>query len=393
MGDTLFGFTPKEVYQASFDLGVAGAVTSGIGSYFSAAGNKAALSSSAQLDMINARSSAMAADTQADLSLVNTKSAFEAQTFNAAMGFQDTLSNTQASEFSAEFGLQKTTNDANLNIMHATNSGAFSELQADNSAKVGMIQAQSQAAALQAGAQMDELQAQLHELQAQSSLLHGQWKEQDMRMQYAQAKSQVTVRMGAGNIDMGQGVGLQARVGIDLMAERAATQIQQETLMQAFGSRLQEAQAQVSASSKMMQAGQVVSMAALSGELTKNMTHLQAVNSIGEAKLQGDYAISNANYNLAMTHANNTYTLSTAASKVQWTNSMASAGLINAEAALAHERVNSKISLENAQSMANIKQARADSISPGMSFLTSILGSATSLGGQWANMQRSINGV
>lgn len=265
---------------------IGGMFNSAVGSYNAAAGQRQAIQAGAQLDRINANSSALALTGQADLELVNAQA-----NYNATLA-------------QADFGELQAKHDAYA---------------LKTSAAISAVRAGSQAAELEAGAQMDEMSAQLSELQALSIMQRGEQKEQDSRMQFAAAKSKATASMAARGLDLGQGAPLAVRAGHDLMSENTAIRIQQAVLMDAFGQRTQASAARVGAASKRSRAALTESMAGLE-------TGLAAVNADYATTMAG--AQSTAMKALAaagMLNANASATYKTTMAGVMRDNAMAAA--------------------------------------------------------------------
>lgn len=284
-----------------------GVLTSAVGSYYSVAGQKVALSAQAQLDYINVRSSALAMTGNADLSMISAKSQASSSVFGAQM---------------AQIGAEQ------------------SAMEMKAGAAISAARAGGQIASLEAGAEVDDLSAQLAELQAQSSLLHGEWKEQDTRLQAAQAKSKATASMGARGLAMDEGTPMAVRAGYQVMAERAAIQIQQETLMQAFSYRTNERQAQISAAGKRAQAGAIASASSI------------------------ESALADAKAGFVKTNA---------AAMLDYTKAMARVGLLTAQAQADYSKGMAGIMVDNAAAARDVRLTQTDALSPTLSAVNTAL--------------------
>lgn len=355
---------------ASAAMQFVGMVSSAVGAHDAAVSQKMAISAQAQMDKINARSSALAMNGQADLELINQKAGFEAMSFNSSM---NTL-NTEARIFDAKSG-------ASLNMLGAETSAAMTTLQAGTHVALSTIQSGMQTDALEVGAHMAEQSAGLLELQAESTMLHGEWREQDSRMQYAQAKSRATVQMARGNLDMSEGTPLAQKVSIDVMSERAATMIQQDTLMQAFGQRTQASNSLLDAGIKRAQAKTITSMTAIQNTADLSIADMQAKGVVQQAALKS-----------ALTDMNAEFELHLAQSQSDWTAAMVHAGTLTAEAAANYKHTMATVLEENASASAAVKQAMSDGISPNIAFMNSILGSSGQVASSWYNVSRTTSG-
>jgi hypothetical protein len=379
---------PDSFGSAGVALQFVGMISSAVGAHDAAVSQKMAISAQAQMDKINARSSALAMNGQADLELINQKAGFEAMSFNSSM---NTL-NTEAHIFDAKSG-------ASLNMLGAENSAAMTTLQAGTQASLTLTNAYSKSAisaiqsgmqtdALEVGAHMADQNANLMELQAQSTLLHGEYREQDSRMQYAQAKSRATVQMARGNLDMSEGTPLQVKVGIDVMSERAAIMIQQDTLMQAFGQRTQASNSLMDAGIKRAQAQSITSMTAIQNSTDIKMAETQAATGIKLGDMAAASTLQQAALKTALTDMNSEFEMHTAQSQSDWTAAMSHAGMLNAEAAAAYKHTMATVLETNSAASAAVKQAMADGISPNMAFLSSVLGSAGQVANSWYTMNK-----
>lgn len=346
---------------------VIGAVSSAVGARDAANMQGIMLSAQAQMDKINARSSAMAMNGQADLDFINQKSGFEAMSFNSTMNMMGVKENI----FNQEAGAQ-------MNMLGAESSAAMTITSSYSHAALGILQSTSQANSLNTGAQIDEQNAALMEMQAQSTLLHGETAEQNSDMQYAQVKSHATVQMARGNIDMAEGAGVMQKVGIDLMSQRAADLIKQDTLMQAFGQRVQESNMRMSAGQKRAQAASVLEMG-----------KVQAATDIKLGDMSAAATLQNAQLKSALTHMNSEFELGTAQAQFDWTSSMMKAGMVNAEAGLAYKHTMAEILVKNSAASAAIKNALASGINPDSAFLSSLLSGAGQVANSWYQMNRT----
>lgn len=355
----------------SFGMGlsIAGMFMSAVGAHDAAASQKLAISAQAQLDQLNARSTAMAMNGQADLDLMNQKAGFEAMGFNSAMN----LLGTKAQIFDAKSGAQ-------LNMLNAETSAGMTLLSANTRAALADIQAGMQTQSLEVGAHIADQNASLLDLQADSTMLHGEWREQDSRMQYAQAKSRATVQMARGNLDLSEGTPLAQRVGIDLMSERAAIMIQQDTLMQAFGQRTAASNARLDAGLKRAQAQTITSM-----------TSIQNASDLGMADLAASSALRQATLKTALTDIDSQFQMQMSLSAGEWTQAMMQAGMLEANAAAVYKHTMATVLEQNASAAASVKQAMAAGISPTTSVISSILGSAGQVAGSWYNFNK-VNG-
>jgi hypothetical protein len=369
----------------SFGMGlqIVGMASSAIGAYYGAQGQKQALSAQAELDKINARSTAMAMNGQADLDLMNAKAGFESMQFGASMN----MLGTERNIFDAKSG-------AALNTLNATTASAATILQAGTQASltltnaygraaVNEIQAGMQSQALDVGAQISQMNAGLLELQAQSTMLHGEWREQDSRLQYAQAKSRATVQMARGNLDLSEGTPLQMRVGIDVMSERAAIMIQQDTLMQAFGQRQQASNLQLDAALKHAQAQGVLAVSAAQNKAEITLAEAAASGAVTLAQLQANAMTQQAALKSALTDMGAEFDLKIAQSQSDWTAAMAHAGMLQAEAAAQYKHTMADVLVKNSSAAAAVKTALADGISPGMAAFSSILSGAGQVARNW----------
>lgn len=352
--------------NAGFALQVVGMVSSAVGARDAAKSQRLALDAQAQMDKLNARSAAMAMRGAADLDLINQKAGFEGMQFGSTMN----MLSTQRSIFDAKSGAQ-------LNTLNAQTSASMTLLQANARAAVNDIQTDTQVMALDVGAQIAEQNANLLELQAESTMLHGEWREQDSRMQYAQAKSKATVQMARGNLDMSEGTPLAQKVGIDLMSERAAIMIQQDTLAQAFGQRMQASNSTIDAGMKRAQAQSVASVAAITRAADSGMASLQAGEVLRQAQLK-----------TALTDMSTEFELQIAQSESDWTSAMIAAGMMNAEAAANYKNTMAKVLEENSSASAAVKEAMAGGISPNSAFAASILGGAGQVASTWYNLKK-----
>lgn len=320
-------FSASQIATAGFIGQGFGALSGAFGSYYGAEvaqintqTQAQAIRHQAAMDVYNARSSALTLTGQADLDWVSAQAQRNA-----------TLTGAEFSVLSAQ-------------------------AQADQSmarAQIAQVEAGGRAAALEYSAQADELQARLSELQAQSSLLQGERREQGTRLQYAQAKSKATASMGARGIDLGQGSALAVRNSIDLMSERDAIAIQQDTLMAAFGHRTQAMQAQLSAQGKRAQAGATVAAAA---------------SQVGLAKTEANYSTSMARINADATVA------------------LSAAGLVSTQATGDYQRAVAGIMVNNASAASLVRGSMAPTYtgaSGSSAAFGSLLGSSSSMFNSW----------
>jgi hypothetical protein len=344
-----------------------GAISSAVGSHDAAASQKLMLGAQAQMDRLNAQSSSMAMNGQADLELINAKAGFEAMSFNSTMNMAGVKENV----FNQTAGAQ-------LNELNSSTQAGMTLTAAYSHAALGTLQASAQSDALEVGAHIAEQNAAFLELQAQSTLLHGQYAEQNSDLQYAQAKSRATVQMGRGNIDMSEGSGLMTKVGIDVMSQRAAIMIQQDTLMQAFGQRQQASNMTVDAGLKRAQAATVMAMGKINADTDIKMGDIQAGSIMQQAHLK-----------TALTAMNSEFEVTTAQAQSDWTASMVSAGLLNAEAGAKYKHTMAKVMLDNASAASMIKSTMADGISPTNAFISSALGSAGQVANAWYSNNRT----
>lgn len=348
-------------------MAAAGMLVAAVGAHDAAVSQKLAISAQAQLDQLNARSTAISMNGQADLDLMNQKAGFESMTFGSTM---NTLS-TERNIFDAKSG-------AALSTLAADTQASLTLSSAAGRAAIGTIQAGMQSEALDVGAHVAEQNAQVLELQAQSSLLHGEWREQDSRMQYAQAKSRATVQMARGNVDLSEGTPLAQRVGIDLMSERAAIMIQQDTLMQAFGQRTAAANSLLDAGIKRAQSQTVLSMSKISNTFDLAIAGTQAASVVQQAALKSALTDMGAEYDLHM-----------AQSQSDWTAAMVNAGMIEATAAANYKHTMADVLEKNSAAAGAVKDAVAAGISPNGAALASILGSAGQVANTWYNLKKT----
>lgn len=374
--------------NGAFAMQVVGLVSSAVAARDAAKSQRLALDAQAQLDKLNARSSAMAMRGAADLDLINQKAGFEGMQFNSTM---NTLS-TQRNIFDAKSG-------AALNTMNAQASAAMTLLQASTQsaltlenagakAAINEIQTGAQVQALDVGAHMAEQNAQLLDLQAESTMLHGEWREQESRMQYAQAKSRATVQMARGNLDMSEGTPLAQKVGIDLLSERAAIMIQQDTLAQAFGQRMQASNSRLDAGMKRAQAQSVSAIAAITRTTDATMANMQATTGMQLATMSADATVQQAKIKSALTDMNAEFELHMAQSESDWTDAMVAAGLANAEAGAAYKRTMATVLEENSSAAAAVKEAMAAGISSNAAFTATLLGGAGQVANTWYNLNK-----
>ncbi|OJU87090.1 MAG: hypothetical protein BGO13_13900, partial [Burkholderiales bacterium 66-5] len=244
----------------------------------------------------------------------------------------------------------------NATLTGAEFSVLSAQAQADQAlgrASIAQVEAGGRAAALEYSAQADDLQARLSELQAQSSLLQGERKEQGSRLQYAQAKSKATASMAARGLDLGQGSALAVRNSVDLMSERNAIAIQQDSLMAAFGHRMQSAQASLSAQSKRAGASAAVASAASQMSLTK---------------AEAQYSTSMARINADATRA------------------LSAAGLVSTQAAGDYQRAMAGVMVNNASAAGMVRASMAPTYagpSAGLAAFGSLLGGSGPLMRSW----------
>ncbi len=316
------GFNSAQMAQAGLITSVAGAAQSAVGSYYGAKTQKNTMLMQAQAAQYDANSAALAMTGEAAL-----------QSINAQAVYNSSITGAEFSKLAAQQAADQMRNQAKINTMRAGNAAAVSEM----------------------GAQIDDRNAALNELQAQAVLLRGEYKEQDTRMQYAQAKSKATAALGKGNIDMGQGAGLSVRAGYDLMSENTAIQIQQSVLMDAFGQRVAAMNNQTSAAAKRMSAANSVQMASIES---------------------------------GMANADADFTLSTAQASYQAAKALAGAGLLNDEAAAQYKTTMAGVMRDNASVAAMIKRNTAGGVSPSSAAFGSLLSGAGQVAQAWYNYKK-----
>lgn len=305
-----------------------GAGASAVGAYYSSevAGinadmQRSALEHQASMDLYNARSQGAATRGQADLNWLGAQSEYQvAQT------------------------------SATITELKGQQEGW--ELRAN--AQLSALQAQDKAYSLTVGAEIDDQQARLYELQAQAALLNGQQREQDSRLQYAQAKSKATASMAARGIDIGEGSALAVRNSSDLLSERAAIQIQQNTVMQAFGNRVQASNAQLSAAGKRYQAGMALTTSGMQ-------------TSLADSRAQ--------------------FAENTASADARTVRALAGAGLLNAQATRDYSHAMAGIAEQNATAASMVRRASATGLSvgtsPWLAAGTSLITSGTQMARSW----------
>ncbi len=294
-----------------------GALGGALGARDAAAAQRRAIQGQAQADRISANSTALAMTGQADLDTVNAQASYNAAITSA--DFANISARKQA--FDIEAG-----------------------------AAIGAVRASTQVASLKAGVQIDEQQAMFAELQAQSIMLRGEQKEQDSRMQFAQAKSKSTTSMAARGLDLGQGAPLAVRAGYDLMSENTAIRIQQTVLLDAFGQRVSVDSHRLSAAGKRAQASGIASSSAMETE---------------SARINADF------------------TRATALANLTASQTLAAAGLLNATAAVDYKKTMAGVIKDNAMAAALVKQAMGEAISPSSAFASSLLNSAPKVADSW----------
>lgn len=366
---------------ASLGLQAFGMFSGAIGAKAQAQAQKDALAHNAQMDVLNARSSALSLTGQADLEALNAQSVYNtslvgAEFAKARVGYEADAATTKA-------GYQ-------ANAIETNARGQFQAAEAAagmNEIAIGAKQADanSKAQAYEFSAQADDLQARLNELQAQYMAQSGIAKEQDTRMQFAIAKSKARARMAAGNIDLGQGAALQVATGADVMAENASIRIQQETLMAAFGQRSQAQGNLLSAAAKRSMASGIQSGAAMDAAFSRASTALN----MSRSQLSLSLAQGEAGYIRSSTAANTEFARGMASAEYQATQSLAAAGLLSANANIDYKRNMSKVMVDNASAAAMVKSTMADGINPNMAMMTSLLGSAGQLAGTWYQYSKS----
>lgn len=320
------GFSASQIATAGFVSQGFGAVSGAIGAYGQAQVNEIGVQSQAQairhqtsMEGYNARATALTMTGQADLDWIGAQAQHNATLAGA--------------EFS---------------VLMADAQGA----QAVGSAKIASVQAAGEAASLEYAAQVDDLQAQLAELQAQSSLLQGERKEQGSREQHAQAKSKATASMAARGLDLGEGSARAVRTSVDLLSERSAIAIQQDTLMAAFGHRMQGEMAKLSAQSKRSRAAAATSSAAA---------------------------------RLSLTQADAQYATTMARINADATSALSAAGLVSVRAAGDYQRGMAGVMVDNSLAAGLVRNSMAPVYSgsaEGAAF-GSLLGSSASMFKQW----------
>lgn len=377
--------------MGNFGMGmsIAGMFVSAVGAHDAAVSQKLAISAQAQLDQLNARSTAMAMNGQADLDLMNQKAGFESMTYGSTMNMLSTERNIFDAKSGATLNTISADNSAAMITMQAGTQASLTLTNAYSKAAISDIQAGMQSDALEVGAHVSEQSANLLDLQAQSSLLHGEWREQDSRMQYAQAKSRATVQMARGNVDLSEGTPLAQRVGIDLMSERAAIMIQQDTLMQAFGQRTAAANSLLDAGIKRAQAQSITSMAKISNTADISMAETQAATGKALGDMQATSVVQQASLKSALTDMSAEYDLHLAQSQSDWTAAMVNAGMIEATAAENYKHTMADVLEKNSAAAGAVKDAIAAGISPNGAALASILGSAGQVANTWYSTKKT----
>lgn len=374
--------------NAGFALQVVGMVSSAVGARDAAKSQRIVLDAQAQMDKLNARSAAMAMNGAADLDLINQKAGFEGMRFGSSMNMLSTQRNIFDAKSGAAFNVANAQTGAAMTLLQAGTQAALTLENAGAKATINEIQTGSQVQALEIGAHMAEQSAQLLDLQAESTMLHGEWREQDSRMQYAQAKSRATVQMARGNLDMSEGTPLAQKVGIDLMSERAAIMIQQDTLAQAFGQRMQASNNRLDAGIKRAQAQSVSAIAAITRATDSTMAEMQASTGMKLATMSADSTVQQAQIKSALTDMSAEFELRIAQSENDWTEAMIAAGMLNAEAAADYKHTMAKVLEENSSAAAVVKEAMAAGISPNSAFTASILGGAGQVASSWYNLKK-----
>lgn len=371
-----------------------GLAISTLGAYFSTQAQSTALAGQASLDAITAQSQASALDAQAGLDLINNKATYQSALTSAAMTDLTTGSQVISQNTKVDIGLLSAQGEYQ-GAVHSADSavlqGQSQALDLRTTASVHAIQAGSQAAALQAGAQISTLAANFHELQAQSALLQGQYQETNARMKGAQIKSAQRVRFAAGGIDMAEGSGVSVLTGIDLQTEQAANEIRQETLMRAFGERMQEEASRTEAAMKTYQAGATLSQSALETGLTEAKANYIVANVNAQADLQKALAGVNLNIagiNATATKANIAADASRSDAQTAAQRAIALAGFNMANASVALKQVMTKVNLNNALAASATKQATASSMSPITAGLSTLLTGGAQVATSWANFAR-----
>lgn len=311
------GFSASQIATAGMVSQGFGAVTGALGAYQGVRAQGQVLRHQAALDTQNAKASALTMTGQVDLDLVGAEAQHNA-----------TLAGAEFSVLSAQ----------------------AQAAQGVGRAAIAAAQAGGEAAAMEFSAQVDDMQARLSELQAQSSLLHGERREQSSREQHAQAKSKATASMAARGLDLGEGSARAVRTSVDLMSERSAIAVQQDALLAAFGHRMQGEMAQLSAASKRARAGAAVAGAAAQ---------------LAMAKTDAQYASNMARINADATAA------------------LSAAGLVSAQATGDYRRNMAGVMLTNASVAAQVRGATAHAYSPGGAAFGSLLGSSASMFKQW----------
>lgn len=311
------GFTSAQMAQVGMGAAITGSVNSAIGSYYGAKTQKNTLLMQSQAAQADANSSALALTGEAQLESLNAQAVYNASLVGAE------FSRLEAEQRASSLRTQ---------------------------AEINSIQASMSAASAEVGAQLDERSAQLNELQAQSIMLRGQQKEQDARMQFAQAKSKATASMAARGLDLGEGAALQVRAGYDLMSENTAIQIQQSVLMYAFGQRVAAMNNQASALSRRQQAASTLNMATLNAGLA-------------DAEAQ--------------------FTQSSADASATAAQALAKAGLLNADARSQYKTTMAGIMKDNASVAAMIRQTTAGGISPAGAAVGSLISGAGQVAQAW----------
>jgi len=302
---------------------VAGVATSTIGAFYSTLGQKNALASQSALDVINARSVFAASEQQLGLDWIN-----------------------------AQLGFSSVVHNANMDVLGA-------QMKADmmrGESEISLIRAGASASSAMAAAQIDDNEAYMAELRAQSSLLHGQWDEQDVRMKSAQVKSKRRTRLAASGIDLGAGTTAAVLTSDEVIAETEVTKVREKALLAALGYRQAAVNAGISANAKRAQAGATMAAASLSAALTESQaTSLTAM------------AIADADYKKAM----------------------ADAGLANSKAAVDLRRVLAEGNLANAEASAESRRTTADNMSPWLSATSSLISGAGKVAESWYRYNRT----
>lgn len=320
IGSWFDSFSFEDLGQAAQ---VAGVATSAIGAYYSTSGQASAINAQAGLDDIQARSNYSASLAQIGLESIN-----------------------------AQLGFAQIKHDADLSVIRSQSDAATLRAQAG----IGMARAGASAANAYAGAAIDDNEAHLAELHAQSSLLHGQWDEQAVRMKTAQTKSKRRASMAARGIELGSGTTAAVLTSDEVVGEQSVTQVREKALQAALGYRMAAENAGISAGAKRASAGATLMIAGMEQQLSEVRATSLTESAIAEADFK---------------------------------KAMADAGMLNTEAALELKKVLAESGLSMSEAASDSKRTAADNMSPWLSAGTSLLGGVSKVADSWYRLNKT----